>query len=309
MTSPVIKVSSISFCKNFDLRQRLLKSFPNTVFTNSKENLSEKQLIDFYKDADAILVGTEKITHLVAENSQHIQVLSKYGVGIDNIDFEALKNYKIKVLLSSGTNKVSVAELTLSFILGLLHNVFQKGFLLKKSIWQKNGGHQLYQKKVGIIGYGNVGQTLHQFLKPFDCQIYVNDIKSLDQLSLKNNFIIATKKEVFKTCDIVTLHVPLDQSTKKIINKENLKLMKPSAFLVNTARGNLININDLHYALSNNIIAGAALDVFPQEPPQNSKFLALENLMVTPHIGGNAKEAQWNMGIAAIEKLEQHFSL
>ena len=290
------------------LRKRLLESFPEAIFTDSIKNLNQEELIQFYQNADAILVGTEKITAHVVKHCQRIQCLSKYGVGIDNIDFQALKDHQIEALLSFGTNKISVAELTLSFILGLLHNVFQKGFLLKQSIWDKNGGSQLFQKKVGIIGYGHVGQQLHQFLKPFNCQIYVNDIKDLSHLAQHHNFTIATKEEIYQNCQIITLHVPLEPSTHQMIDAKALNLMNQSSILINTARGKLIDIEALEQALKENKIAAAALDVFPQEPPKNSSFLALENLMVSPHIAGNSQEAQWNMGLAAIEKLERYFN-
>ncbi|MCO4784035.1 MAG: hydroxyacid dehydrogenase [Candidatus Cloacimonetes bacterium] len=305
----LIKVSGISFSKNHQLRQRLLESFPNSIFTDSKTNLNPKQLINFYKGADAIIVGTENINQNVCENSTHIKALSKYGVGTDNLDFNALLSHHIDVLLNPGTNRISVAELSLSLILGLMHNVFQKGVLLKKGVWEKNGGVQLFQKKVGIIGYGHVGQTLHQFLKPFQCDVYVNDIKNLKDLSLQNKFSIATKQEIYQECDVISLHIPLDPKTKNLINQETLSKMKSNAILINTARGQLVDMSALKYALKTNIIAGAGLDVFPQEPPQDRDFLALENLMVTPHIGGNTKEAQWNMGLAAITQLEKYFNL
>lgn len=307
--SPIIKVSGISFSKNSALRRRLLHSFPNAIFTDSQKNLNPLELIRFYKSADAILVGTEKITNEVCEYSSHVKALSKYGVGTDNLDFNALKKYNISCLLSPGTNRISVAELAMSFILGLLHNVFQKGLLLKQGIWDKNGGHQLYGKKIGIIGYGHVGQTLHQFIKPFECDVLVNDIKNIDYLATKNHFTVASKEQIYKDCDVISLHTPLDKSTQNMIHADTLSQMKSNAILINTARGELINIPDLAQALKANIIGGAGIDVFPQEPPQNRDFLALENLMVSPHIGGNTKEAQWNMGLAAITSLEKFFNL
>jgi phosphoglycerate dehydrogenase-like enzyme len=305
----IIKVSGVSFSKNQTLRQRLLKSFPNAIFNESKQNLNPAELIEFYKDADAVIVGTEKITAEVCKKSQHVKALSKYGVGTDNLDFDALTNSQIKVLLNPGTTRISVAELSLTFILGLLHNVFQKGLLLKQGIWEKNGGVQLFEKRVGIIGYGHVGQALHQFLKPFQCKVLVNDIKDLKDLAIQNNFNIATKDQIYQTCDVISLHIPLDSNTKNMINQDSLSKMKSNAILINTARGKLIDIDSLEYALKNNIIAGAGIDVFPEEPPKNKEFLALANLMVSPHIGGNTKEAQWNMGIAAITKLEEYFGL
>lgn len=306
---PIVKVSGISFTKNHSLRKRLLQSFPKAIFTDSKKNLNEADLIAFYKDADAIIVGTEKITSTVCEQSSHIQALAKYGVGTDNLNFNALKNHNIATLLNPGTNRISVAELSLSFILGLLHNVFQKGLLLKQGIWDKNGGVQLFEKKVGIIGYGHVGQTLHQLLKPFRCKVFVNDIKDLHKLSLENNFIVSSKDEIYDNCDVVSLHTPLDSSTENMINHQTFIKMKDNAILINTARGRLIDIDALEHALKTNMIGGAGIDVFPQEPPQNKEFLALGNLIVSPHIGGNTKEAQWNMGIAAINCLEQYFDL
>jgi D-3-phosphoglycerate dehydrogenase len=188
-------------------------------------------------------------------------------------------------------------------MLSLFRNIYITSNLLKHGIWQKSGGTQLSAKTVGIIGVGHIGKDLVELLKPFACNIIVNDIIDQDAYYKANNLREVTKEEMFKTADVITVHTPLDASTKYIINKHSLQMMKPTAFVINSARGGIVNQNDLKWALQNNIIAGAAIDPYEVEPPEDKEFISLPNLINTPHIGGNAQEAVEAMGMAAIENI------
>ena len=304
-----IAVSAISFCKNRTLRSELLDHFPNAKFIDSTGVPDENDLVAFYKNANGIIVGTEKIDQKLLNQFPDIQIISKYGVGLDNIDFEALKRLKIKFGFTAGTNKLSVAELTLGFMLGLSHNIFLKGIPLKSGHWDKNGGIQLSNQSVGIIGCGNIGYKLIELLKPFNCNILVNDIEDRQSLIKPHQAQQVSKEEIFNKCQFITLHTPLTQDTKYLINKKTLKSMRNDAFLINTARGKLIDQEALKQALLNQEIAGAALDVYELEPPIDKGFLSLPQLITTPHIGGNSVEAQLNMGRSAIKHLVEHFKV
>jgi len=304
-----IAVSAISFCKNRTLRSELLDHFPNAKFIDSTGVPDENDLVAFYKNANGIIVGTEKIDQKLLNQFPDIQIISKYGVGLDNIDFEALKRLKIKFGFTAGTNKLSVAELTLGFMLGLSHNIFLKGIPLKSGHWDKNGGIQLSNQSVGIIGCGNIGYKLIELLKPFNCNILVNDIEDRQSLIKPHQAQQVSKEEIFNKCQFITLHIPLTQDTKYLINKKTLKSMRNDAFLINTARGKLIDQEALKQALLNQEIAGAALDVYELEPPIDKGFLSLPQLITTPHIGGNSVEAQLNMGRSAIKHLVEHFKV
>jgi len=192
-------------------------------------------------------------------------------------------------------------------MLGLCRNVFTAGFKLKDGTWNKNGGHQLSGKTVGIIGCGHIGSDVVRLLSPFGCNILVNDIVSKEDFCLEQGISEVSLNEVVKRSDVITLHVPLTELTRQMVDESFFQRMRSTAFLVNTCRGEVVNQGSLKNALSKKIIAGAALDVFVEEPPTDAEFLSLPNLMVTPHIGGNSKEAVEAMGRSAIDHLVEFF--
>ena len=304
---PKIAVTSISFGKSAGLREELLRVFPNSVFNESGQQLSGKALIEFINNADAAIVGSETIDDSVLEHTPALKIISKYGVGLDSIDQESLKRRNISLGWTGGVNHRSVSEQTLCFMLGLCRNVFRSGFKLKASEWDKDGGHQLSGKTVGIIGCGHVGADLLRLLVPLGCTLLVRDIVDKSDFCRKQGAFEASIDEVIEKSDIISLHVPLTELTRRMVNENFLERMKSTAFLVNTCRGEVVDQQALKDALSQGIIAGAALDVFVEEPPTDAEFLSLPNLMVTPHIGGNTREAVEAMGRSAIENLTSFF--
>ena len=210
--------------------------------------------------------------------------------------------------MTAGTNKRSVAELTLSFMVGLCHNIFVSAERMKKGEWIREGGENLSGKTIGIIGCGNVGKEVIKILKPFDCEILINDIEDRSRYCQEHNVKESSFEFLIKTSDIVSLHVPLTSLTRNMIDGNTLRAMKNKAFLINTSRGPVVNPSDLHQALVSFEILGAALDVFCSEPPDDLEFLNLPNLMVTPHIGGNSLEAVEAMGQGAIDNLVKYFN-
>ncbi len=302
-----IAVSAVSFCKNKILRSELLEHFPQTQFLMSQGVPCRHELINFYKNAQGIIVGTEKIDQKLLEQFPQVKIISKYGVGTDNIDLNALNKLNIKFGFTAGVNKLSVAELTLGFMLALSHNIFLKGIPLKSGYWDKNGGIQLSNRSIGIIGCGNVGYQLLKLLKPFECDILVNDIEDKQSLIKAFGARQTSKLEIFEKCQFITLHTPLTNDTSYMINEEALSKMRHDAFLINTARGQLVDQIALKHALKDNQLAGAALDVYEIEPPTDTEFLSLPQLITTPHIAGNSMEAQLNMGRSAIRHLVEFF--
>ena len=192
-------------------------------------------------------------------------------------------------------------------MLGLCRNVFGSGFKLKRSEWEKYGGHQLSGKTVGIIGCGQIGSDVVKLLSPLHCNILVCDIDDKSDFCQKQLISQVSLEDVIEKSDIVSLHVPLTKLTHKMVDKNFLERMKKPAFLINTSRGEVVDQEALKNALNQSVIAGAALDVFYKEPPSDLNFLALPNLMVTPHIGGNAIEAVEAMGRSAIDHLVSFF--
>ena len=307
MNAPRLVVTPPAFCNSFSLRTELSSHFPNTVFNEKDRYLSGSELYNFLKDADAAMIGRDLISAELVRSLSKLKMISKYGVGLDNLDQEALRRANIEFRVTFGTNKRSVAELTLGFMIGLCHNMFSEK--LKEGFWQRRGGQQLSEKIVGVIGCGNVGQELVRLLQPFQCQTRVQDIVDRSEFCRQSGAVETEFDEIIAEADIVTLHVPLTEDTENFINESVLKKMKPSAFLINTSRGRVVNQKDLHKALVSGEIAGAGLDVFYEEPPIDIEFLQISNLMVTPHIGGNAKEAVEAMGKAAIQNLVEYYHL
>lgn len=300
-----IAVSSRTFSKHQQLRNELSQKFDNVTFNDSGKNLQGNELIEFLSNKEGAIVALEKIDESILSKITSLKVISKYGVGIDNLDLDALKKYNIQLGWSGGVNRRSVSELTLSFILNLIRGTHNNSNQVKAGTWKYDGGAQLSEKTVGIIGCGYIGKDLVEILKPFKCKILVNDIQSVDTYCKQNGLVSASKEEIYQTADIITLHVPATDLTKDLINAKSLSMMKKEAILVNTSRGAVINESDLKEALKSKKIAAAALDVFKTEPPTDIELLSLPNLIATSHIGGSSAEGILAMGRSAIENLER----
>lgn len=303
-----IVVTSPSFSKNKVLREEIYKYFPNAKLNDDGKRFSKKELLEHIKYADGIVVGLEEIDEEVLNSCPNLKIVSKYGVGLNNIDLDKCKSRGISIGWTGGVNRLSVAEMTLGYMLMLSRNLFVTSNQLKNGIWNKSGGFQLSGKIIGIIGVGYIGKELIRLLKPFNCKILVNDIINQDEYYAQNNLIESSKEFIFKNADIVTIHTPYDDSTSGMVNKIVFSNMKSDAFLINSARGGLVNEDDLKIALQERIIAGAAIDAYMSEPPKDKELLLLDNLICTPHIGGNSKEAVEAMGLSAIEHLKRFYN-
>lgn len=305
----IITATSPSFSQNKILKDEIYKYFPSAKLNLVGKRFDKNELIEYIKDADAIIVGLEPIDDEVLSKCQNLKIISKYGVGLNNIDLEACKKRGISIGWSGGVNKLSVAEMALGFMLMFARNLYMTSNELKSGTWNKSGGFQLSGKTIGIIGVGYTGQEVVRLLQPFNCKILVNDIVNQDKYYKENNLIETSKEDIYKKSDILTIHTPHNSETDNLIGMEALEAMKNSAYVLNTARGGIINEKDLKYALQNNIIAGAAIDAYAEEPPIDKEFLSLPNLICTPHIGGNAKEAVEAMGKSAITHLKKFYKL
>lgn len=303
-----IVVTSKAFSKNEKLTKKIKSLFPNTILNDENKRFSKNELIDLLNGADGAIIGLEEINKELLESVPSIKIISKFGVGLDNINLNDCEKLGVSVGWTGGVNKTSVAEMALGFMLMFSRNLYITSNQMKNGIWNKSGGFQLSGKTIGIIGVGHIGKELIKYLKPFGCKILVNDIIEQDDYYKKNNLEQTTKEYIYKQSDIITIHVPLNEETKDMITLKELKIMNKAAYLINTARGNIINENDLKIALKDGLIAGAALDVYSEEPPEDIEFLSLPNLICTPHIGGNSIEAVEAMGMSAIKHLCEYFN-
>tara|TARA_B100001250_G_scaffold66509_1_gene53016 strand:+ start:39711 stop:40634 length:924 start_codon:yes stop_codon:yes gene_type:complete len=299
-----IVVSSISFSKNKKLVEELKLIFPNSIINIKGIRYEGEYLVNYFKDADAVILGVEKVNEKLLKSLPKLKFISKYGVGLDNIDLDACKRNNVQIGWTGGVNKRSVAEMTLGFMLMLVRNLYITSNQLKfDSVWNKNGGFQLTNKTIGIIGLGYIGKELVRLLKNFNCRIIANDIEDVSFFANKNKIELVDKKTIFKTSDIISIHTPLTNKTKNMFDMQVFSQMKKESFLINTARGGIIDETALETALNQKFIAGAALDVYEEEPANKKSLLKLKNLICTPHTAGNSKEAVISMGMSAISHL------
>lgn len=302
-----IIVTSRTFCQVPYLCEELTQNFPNTKLNTGGAFFQKPELIEYLKDADGVLLGTETMDREVIDALPKVKIISKYGVGLDNIDLDYARQAGKIIGWTGGVNKRSVAEQSLCFIIGMSRNLFWTGFQMKQGIWDKNGGFQVSGKKIGIVGCGHVGSDLLKLLQPFECELMIYDILDKSEIAKKYGAKQIEYDGIFRESDIVTLHVPLTDLTYHTVNEHRLNMMQPSAYLINTSRGKVVDQQALKTALQNQTIAGAAIDVYTEEPPKDLEFLSLPNLWPTPHIGGNAIEAVEAMGRAAMSHLKSYF--
>lgn len=299
-----IAVTSPSFSKHPDLIKEMNDSFSNFKLNTEGKRFTTSELIDYLKGYDAAIVGLDEINKTVIDALPELKIIAKYGVGLNNINLDYCKQKNIQIGWTGGVNKLSVAEMVIGNTISLLRNLYVSSNQLKNGDWIKNGGQQLSGKTFGIIGVGHIGKDVIRLLKPFNCEILVNDIINQDDYYQSVGVKWVDKKTIFKQSDVITIHTPLTEQTKNLVNKDSLNAMKQDAIILNTARGGIVNQDDLKEALLNHKIGGAALDVYEDEPVSDMELLNIPNLINTPHIGGNSKEAVKAMGMSAISHLK-----
>lgn len=301
-----VAVCSRSFSLNTVLREELLQRYENVTFNDDGAKLEGDVLVDFLRGHDKAITALEVISEDVLSQLSDLTIISKYGVGLDMINMEAMRKFGIKLGWTGGVNRRSVSELVISFSIALLRHVVAANREVLAGTWRQHMGGYLSGRTVGIVGCGYIGKDLVKMLQAFECPILVNDIVEYNDFYKEYNVKAVPIEELLAQSDIVTLHVPLDESTRNILSAERLALMKADAILINAARGGLVDEQALKEMLQNNRLAAAAFDVFAVEPPEDQELLELSNFIVTPHIGGSAREAILAMGRAAIEGLDNN---
>jgi D-3-phosphoglycerate dehydrogenase len=255
---------------------------------------------------DALIIGTDPLTANVLSAAKKLKAIGKYGVGLDKIDLAAVKARGIFFGFKAGVNRRSVSELTLAFMLGHQRNIFKGISRMQEGRWVKDGGSQLSAKTIGIVGFGHIGTDLAHLLKPFQCNILVNDILDKTDQARALGATQVSYKELLISSDVISFHVPGGSETKNMFGDAQVKLVKPTAFIINTARGSVVDFDATSKAVREHRLGGYASDVFPTEPFLSQDYLVEDGFYFSPHIGGNATEAVLDMGQAAIEALKQY---
>ncbi len=299
-----IVVAARSFAKNLELRKALLNRYGEVTFNESGRVLAGEPLIALLRGHERAIVGLEPIDEHVLRAVPELRVISKYGVGLDAVDLEAVARHGVRLAWTGGLNRRSVSELTLMFAIALLHRVPQCSHELQSGHWSPLVGVQLTGRTVGIIGCGHVGKDLVGLLQPFNCRVLAHDIRDYAEFYAANGVQPVSLVQLLQESEVVTLHVPLDATTRGMIGAREIMEMRPGAVLINAARGGLVDEIALRDALVSGHLAGAAFDVFALEPPVDRSLLELPVFLGTPHIGGSSAEAQLAMGRAAIDGLE-----
>ena len=299
-----VAVCSRSFSRNPVLRSELLARYEHVTFNDSGRQMEGDELVAFLKGHDKAITALEKITDSVLAQLPELKVIGKYGVGLDMIDMQAMRRHGKRLGWTSGVNRRSVSEMVISFAVAMLRHFPAAQREVLNGTWRQHVGGLLSGRTVGIIGCGFIGKDLVTLLQPWGCTLLAHDILDFPDFYAAHGVAAVSLNELLSRADVVTLHVPLDESTQNMLSAEKLRLMKSSAILINTARGGLIDEYEVKAMLKSNRLAAAAFDVFNTEPPTDTELLNLPNFLVTPHIGGSAEEAILAMGRSAIDGLE-----
>lgn len=267
-----------------------------------KRKLTENECMYFYKEIDGLIAGTESITEKILESSKKLKVISRCGVGIDNIDMETAHRIGLKIFNTPDAPTQAVAELTVGFILNLLRKICTHDKTVKANIWEKYAGNLLFGKTVGILGLGRIGKKVIELTFPYNITFLAWDIMPDMDFAKMYKITYTNPNEIFKLSDIITIHLPFSNKLKNFVNEDKINLMKKDAFIINTARGELIDEESLYQALKEGRIAGAAIDVFKEEP-YKGLLKNLKNVILTPHVGSYAKESRVQMEISAVKNL------
>ena len=279
------------------------------LIVDYKPEIEPDDLLTTVGESNVIIVRSRiKITKKVIDAAPNVKIIARVGVGLDNIDIEYAESKGIKVLNAAEAAMNAVSELVIGHMISLSRNIPKADDGLKKGKWLKKEllGSELRGKYLGIIGVGNIGRNVGRIAKCLRMNLIGFDIFPINQDYVREVSMIKTDmKTLLENSDFVTCHVPLTEKTKHLINSETLSYMKPTSFLINTSRGEIIDEKSLFTALTENRIAGAALDVFEVEPPTNTELLNLPNMICSPHIAAQTKEAQELASTVIAEKVIQ----
>ncbi|MCF2667180.1 phosphoglycerate dehydrogenase [Faecalicatena contorta] len=282
----------------------ILREFSDDlVFNELGRPLTEDELIPLLKDCDGYVAGLDFVTEKVINSCENLKIISRYGAGFDRVDIAAAKAKGIPVTNTPGVNAEAVGELAFSLILSVARRITYLNNSTRNGEWVRSTGMELKGKTIGIMGLGAIGKVVARCAKGFEMNVIAYDPFINEAYCKENNITVCTFDEVVEQADVISLHLPLLDSTKHMINKDAISKMKPTTILINTSRGGIIDEDAAYEALKAGKLGGLGLDAFEIEPPTGSPLFELDNVVVTPHTGAHTKEATDNMANAAIKNL------
>ena len=265
-----------------------------------KTGLEPNELKSIIDDYDGILIrSATKLTADILENCSNLKVIGRAGVGVDNVDLDVATKNKILVMNTPLGNLEATAELTVGLMFSLYRHIHNANASTHEGKWEKAKfmGTELKGKTLGIVGFGNIGQRVAEICKVIGMKSLTNSYSASGEVLNIFGAKKVSTEELISSSDVLSLHTKLNDQTKNMLNKESIATMKSSAVIINCARGGLINESDLKDALNNDVIAGAAIDVYETEPATENVMFGAKNLLLTPHLGASSKEAQSNVAI------------
>ena len=265
-----------------------------------KTGLEPNELKSIIDDYDGILIrSATKLTPDILENCSNLKVIGRAGVGVDNVDIEVATKNKILVMNTPLGNLEATAELTVGLMFSLYRHIHLANSSTHEGKWEKSKfmGTELKGKTLGIVGFGNIGQRVAEICNVIGMRILTNSNSTSDDVLKSLSAKKVSTEELLSSSDVLSLHTKLNDHTSNMLNKETIATMKKSSVIINCARGGLINESDLKDALNNDVIAGAAIDVYETEPATENVMFGAKNLLLTPHLGASSKEAQSNVAI------------
>ncbi len=283
----------------------------NGLEVDVKTDISHEELLDIVRDYDALIVRSRtKVTRDVIERAEKLKIIGRAGVGVDNIDVSFATERGIVVVNAPGGNSVSAAEHTIGLIISLVRKIPQADRSVKEGKWERKKfvGIELRGKTLGIIGLGRIGYEVAKRMRCFEMNILAYDPYVSEERAKSVGAKLVDLEELLKNSDIITIHVPKTKETEKMISYREFEMMKDGVYIVNAARGGIVDERALYDAIVSSKVAGAALDVYEREPPdKDNPLLKLENVVTTPHIGASTREAQMIVGMTVAEDIVNFF--
>ena len=298
-----VLITTVPFGDKNKLPLKLLENSGIEYLINPlNKKLNEDELAEMITDFDVIIAGTEQITAKVMDCATNLKMISRVGIGLDSVELLAAKERGIIVSYTPDAPSKAVSDLTIGLMLNLLRQTHVSNDRMHKGEWERFFGRRLGEVTIGLIGMGRIGIGVLGRLQGFGCpRILVNDIEQKRCLETAFKFEWVSKEEIYREADVISLHIPLTKQTKGMIRKQELELMKPDSILINTARGGIIDENDLYQIMKNNHLSGAAIDVFEQEP-YNGKLTKIERCHLTAHMGSMSVDCRTRMEIEATQE-------
>jgi len=280
----------------------------NVELNQYGRKITQQELKVHIAGKHALIAGTEKIDKSVLDCCPDLKIIARVGIGLDNISFDEVKRRDILLTYTPQAVSQAVAELTVANMLNLARWIPQIHMAMKAGKWNRLIGFELAGKKIGIIGFGRVGQRVAKMLQGFSCELLVNDIAFDEEAGSRYGVRFCTKEQIYTEADIITLHIPRTQLTTGMVDKSVFKQIRNDACLINTSRGGIVNEDDLYNALKDKRIRAAAVDVYEVEPYISQQLCQLDNVILTAHSGSCSQEARCLMELAAAREVARFFS-